>query len=322
MACLIFFLYRQFFLNGTRYCAKIRPHSIEQLFLQYTNLLSDQEPFARKKNTMPTIDNLGERISIDYLRSLEDVQAIRPLLRISPAIYVPTQMVVHSLQPWAFFQPPPNFTTGIKKLFLNQTVIPAVESIDTDEDKKKKFEMIACEDDEEEEEKETIERMFVMIKHLNSTLRVIAEQTIQYAHGPLDVTKGQQEDDAKYHSLVENRKTAYTYVRRGKFRFSLPYLEAIVAEDPKSHHDLQTLGAVYVHVYRPEDAVVVLKKCLEIDPSDALSQLNLAKAYFDLNRIPEGIDTALPLRNNTDIYVAQNAIELVEQYLAAVPQSE
>ncbi len=268
---------------------------------------------------MTTIDNLGEKISIDYLRSLEDVQGIQPLLKISPAIYIPALPIVHSLQPWAYFQPPCNFADGLKRIFTNGQLIPALERIEDDEAEKKRFERIPCGDDEEEEEKDALRRLFVTVKHLNGTLKVIAEQTIQYATGPLDATKGLHEEDAKHQTLLENRKAAYAYVRRGKFRISIPYLEAIVAQDPTNLQDLQTFGAVYVHVYRPEDAVACLKKCLEMDPRDAYSKLNLARAYFDLNQIGEGIDEAMPLQGHTDMYISQNATELVQRYLPELP---
>jgi tetratricopeptide (TPR) repeat protein len=264
---------------------------------------------------MTTIDNLGLQISFDYLRALEWQEAVKPLYRALPTIYVPAVPEVHSLQPWAYFRPPPKTSLAAAlAVFTHDKIVPSVESIEVDEEKKKKFEAILCDTDEEREEKEKIKNLLFTLKNMSETLRMISEQTVQYSVGPLEIFKGVAEDEIRYHTLIENRQKAYSYVRLGKFRLALPYLENIVEQSPENVQDLKVIGMVLLHIYRATDAIVYLRKSLEMDPGDAHVQINLASAYFDVGAIADGLSLCYPLKNHPDLYISQNALDLIAQF--------
>lgn len=72
---------------------------------------------------------------------------------------------------------------------------------------------------------------------------------------------------------------------------------------------------------KPNQAVAMFEKCLDIDPSDADAKISLALAYMEIDKIPEAITAFQELLENSpeDVVVRFN---LGNAYLDTAAYSE
>lgn len=118
--------------------------------------------------------------------------------------------------------------------------------------------------------------------------------------------------------IDEMRILAFAYLRQGKYDIALPFFEALVALNRDSFYDLQTLGALYVQLNQPEQAIRYLNKALVSNEEHGTTMLNLMKAYFMSSKIEEGLRLAKLLKTDKDPFIAGSA----EAFLLAYTKGE
>jgi tetratricopeptide (TPR) repeat protein len=114
--------------------------------------------------------------------------------------------------------------------------------------------------------------------------------------------------------LEDLRFTGYAYIRQGKYDIAKSFFEALTVLDPESAYDAQTLGAIYLQLNDPSNALKCFDKALKIEGDHAPTLLNLAKALFMLGKKDEGLKLAHILKNEKDIGIANVAKALILAY--------
>ncbi len=112
--------------------------------------------------------------------------------------------------------------------------------------------------------------------------------------------------------LEELRNTGYSYIRQGKYDIALPFFQALIVLDRNNPYDAQTLGAIYIELNEGLKAIKYLDRALQLDSDHSPTLLNLAKAFFMVGKIQEGIRLANILKNdeNSDISSVASALLL------------
>jgi tetratricopeptide (TPR) repeat protein len=110
------------------------------------------------------------------------------------------------------------------------------------------------------------------------------------------------------------RRTAYAYIRQGKYDIAIPFFEALVVLEHDSAYDCQILGALYVQTNQPEKAITYLYKALQSDADHGPTLLNLTKAFFMAGRTADGLRLAKLLQSDKDAYISGNASALLMCY--------
>lgn len=115
--------------------------------------------------------------------------------------------------------------------------------------------------------------------------------------------------------LEDLRYTGFSYVRQGKYDIALSFFEALVAIDPKSIYDVQTLGAIYLQIGEPKKAIELFEKALpSLTENTGPMLINLAKAYFSVGRKQDGLKLASNLKENPNTSIANMAKALLLAY--------
>ncbi|MEX1013366.1 MAG: tetratricopeptide repeat protein [Waddliaceae bacterium] len=110
------------------------------------------------------------------------------------------------------------------------------------------------------------------------------------------------------------RLAGYAYIRQGRYDIALTFFEALCVLDPESAYDTQTLGALYVQLSRPKDALKYLDRALKIDGDHAPTLINLSKALLMLGKKQEGLKLARILSKEKDPSVSNIARALMLAY--------
>jgi predicted Zn-dependent protease len=111
--------------------------------------------------------------------------------------------------------------------------------------------------------------------------------------------------------LEDLRFTGYAYTRQGKYDIALDFFKALVILDPENIYDAQMLGAIYVELDQPEEAIKALENALKLDGDHTPALINLCKALFMSGRVNEGIKLAKILQKDKDSAIASNARALI-----------
>lgn len=115
--------------------------------------------------------------------------------------------------------------------------------------------------------------------------------------------------------IEDLRYTGFSYVRQGKYDIALAFFEALTILDPTSAYDRQTLGAIYLQLNQCELAAKSFEKALQLESTDhGPSLLNLAKTYFSMGKIKEGLHVAQSLKDNKNTTLANMAKALILAY--------
>ena len=93
-------------------------------------------------------------------------------------------------------------------------------------------------------------------------------------------------DDEK---IEEFRLTAFLYIREGKYDIAQSFCETLAILNPESSYDLETLGALYLQLNNPVNALTYLDKARAIDPNSQTIQINRIKALLQLGYREEGV---------------------------------
>lgn len=114
--------------------------------------------------------------------------------------------------------------------------------------------------------------------------------------------------------LRDLRATGYSYVVQGLYERAAIFFEALVAIDPKSAYDVQTLGAIYLQTGQSEQALDQLEKALDLQPTHLPTLLNKAKALLISGKLAEGLALAQSLTRVPRARVRNLAEALIMAY--------
>lgn len=114
--------------------------------------------------------------------------------------------------------------------------------------------------------------------------------------------------------LEEIRQCGFSYIRQGRYDIAVPLFQALVVMEDATAYDFQTLGALYVEIDRPEEALRWLEKGLKLEPDHACTLLNYAKALFMLGNRERGLELARKLAKHKEFAIASMAKALILAY--------
>lgn len=115
-------------------------------------------------------------------------------------------------------------------------------------------------------------------------------------------------------NLDDLRNTGYAYIRQGKYEIALSFYEALIVLDPNNSYDAETLGALYLQLNNPAQALKYFDRALKVDADHAPTLLNVTKALFMLGKKEEGLKLATILKNEKNPAVSNVAKALVLAY--------
>ncbi len=113
------------------------------------------------------------------------------------------------------------------------------------------------------------------------------------------------------------RFIGYRYAKEGHYETAITFFRALIAVDPSSVYDLQTLGALYLQLGRNAEAMKYLDRSLQLNPNHYPTLLNRAKALLSLGYKQQGIRQAEQIIRCKDKTIAGQAQALIMAYGAA-----
>lgn len=111
--------------------------------------------------------------------------------------------------------------------------------------------------------------------------------------------------------IEDLRYVGYSYIRQGKYDIALPFFEALAVLQPNSAYDAQTLGALYLQLGKPKEAIVCFDKALKSESDHSPTLLNLTKALFMIGKKEEAIKLAKLLAKEDNPHIANVAKALI-----------
>jgi len=114
--------------------------------------------------------------------------------------------------------------------------------------------------------------------------------------------------------LSDLRFVGYSYIKQGQFEIGLKFFEALIILAPNSAYDHQTLGALYLEIGNNLEALKLLDRALELDPTHEDTLLNRAKALFVLGYTSQGITLAKHLSQKQTPHIKDRADALLLAY--------
>lgn len=114
--------------------------------------------------------------------------------------------------------------------------------------------------------------------------------------------------------IEDLRYTGYSYVRQGKYDIALPFFEALSIVDPDSSYDAQTLGGIYMQMNQPTKAMAYFDRALKLEADNPLTLLNIAKTFFMMGQVQDGLKITHILKTNKDQQISNVAKALILAY--------
>lgn len=114
--------------------------------------------------------------------------------------------------------------------------------------------------------------------------------------------------------LDDLRYTAYAYIRQGKYDIALPLFEALVVLDTQNTYDLQTLGAIYLELNQPQQALKWFERALALEPNHPPTLINLTKTLLMLGRRDQAFKIANILKNEPNPAISSVARAIILAY--------
>lgn len=111
--------------------------------------------------------------------------------------------------------------------------------------------------------------------------------------------------------MREARSIGYLYYKQGAFDIAAKCFEALITINPHALYELQTLGAIYVEINRPKEALEMLDRALEIQPGHDPTLFHRCKALLLLGDKTGALEIAHLLENSSDVLIAQSARSLL-----------
>jgi len=82
--------------------------------------------------------------------------------------------------------------------------------------------------------------------------------------------------------MMDPFEQALKFIQAGRLDEARIYFEELLKQDPDNEEILYNLGMLYTDLDRPDSAVPLLKKCIEISPGNANAHVALGFAYMSL----------------------------------------
>lgn len=114
--------------------------------------------------------------------------------------------------------------------------------------------------------------------------------------------------------LQDLRFIGYAYIKQGKYDVALSFFEALVAVNPSSIYDVQTLGAIYLQRQENTKALFYLNQALKLNARHLPTKINRCKALLCLGRKTEGLEIARELKESKDPDISSVASALLLSY--------
>lgn len=89
--------------------------------------------------------------------------------------------------------------------------------------------------------------------------------------------------------INDMRTTAFLYLREGKYDIAKAFCEALAILNPNNAYDIATLGALYLQLNNPVNALTYLERAQTLDPKSQTVQINRIKALLQLGYREEGL---------------------------------
>ena len=114
--------------------------------------------------------------------------------------------------------------------------------------------------------------------------------------------------------MEDLRMAGFAYIRQGKYDIALPLFETLCLISKDEAYDFQTLGALYLQLNKPKEAIGCCETALKLEAEHSPTLLNLAKAFFMLGRKAEGLKVAEILSHEIDLSISNPAKALILAY--------
>jgi tetratricopeptide (TPR) repeat protein len=115
--------------------------------------------------------------------------------------------------------------------------------------------------------------------------------------------------------IEDLRYTGFSYIRQGKYDIALAFFEALEVLNPEDAYDAQTLGALYLQLNETNKALKCFDRALKLETTDhSATLLNLAKTFFSMGKMEEGLKLAQILKNEQNPAIANVAKALILAY--------
>lgn len=118
--------------------------------------------------------------------------------------------------------------------------------------------------------------------------------------------------------LDEFRFAGFLYLREGHYDRALIYFKTLILLDPTNAYDWETLGALYLQMGDPAQALENINAALALQPLHEPTLLNKVKTLIALKRKEEALALAYQLQKSSDLTIAGDASALITAYSGKV----
>lgn len=118
--------------------------------------------------------------------------------------------------------------------------------------------------------------------------------------------------------IRDARSIGYLYYKQGAFDIAAKCFEALITINPHALYELQTLGAIYLEMRRPKEALEMLDRALSIQPGHEPTLFHRCKALLASGDKAGAFEIAHLLENSTDQMIAKSARSLLAAHTGAV----
>lgn len=115
----------------------------------------------------------------------------------------------------------------------------------------------------------------------------------------------------KSEHISQARSLGYLYYKQGQYDIASKFFEALLVINPHALYELRTLGATYYKLDRPKEALVLLDRALDIDPSHLPTLMNRCRILLALGDRRSALEIASLLRDCGNQRVAKTADALI-----------
>ena len=111
--------------------------------------------------------------------------------------------------------------------------------------------------------------------------------------------------------MRDARSIGYLYYKQGAFDIAAKCFEALITINPHALYELQTLGAIYLEMNRPKEALTLIDRALSIQPGHEPTLFHRCKALLAMGDKTGALEIAHLLENSSDTIIAKSARSLL-----------